>query len=145
MKNEPMIKKVLIVEDNKKYASILIQHFSESGFLNFHSLTSVEGFPIFNRESPFQIIVCDITLERRMAGFFLSRRFRKFGFTGKLYICSTAFNSKIARFVAKYLLYPLTGADGFISKELLLNGKYLVFETKKSFNKFQTPFFNCLF
>ena len=67
--------KVLVVEDDRRMASLLVQGLTEEGYAVAAAHTGTEGFAIA-ASSPFDLIVLDVTLPG-MDGFELARRLRK--------------------------------------------------------------------
>jgi len=67
--------KVLVVEDDQRMASLLVQGLTEEGYVAVAAHTGTEGFSIAST-SPFDLIVLDVTLPG-MDGFEVARRLRK--------------------------------------------------------------------
>ena len=119
-----MAKNVLIIDDNKKYTSMIRDRLEKSGCAVEHALSSRSGFDLLSGQQPnhFDIIITDITMETHVSGILLVRKIRKMGFTGCLVIYSTGFNYPIVLLLSR-IFFRIMGADGLIPKNSLIDGE----------------------
>ena len=115
---------VLIIDDNRKYTSLLRDRLEKAGCTVEHVLSSRKAIEHLNGDDPnhYQIIITDITMETQVSGILLTRKIRKMGFKGCLVIYSTGFNFRIVLWLS-ILFFKLFGADGLIPKDGLIDGK----------------------
>lgn len=88
------MKKLLIVDDNMKYAKILDKYFQGLGYQVELALTGEEGLKCVLEKGVeyFQVIVADITMESQLAGLFMLSRMRRRGYRGTVVLASTGFD-----------------------------------------------------
>ena len=116
--------RILIIDDNRRYTSMLRDYFEAAGGTVEHVLSSEAGREYLRKNNPgdLDIIVTDITMETQISGILLVRRMRRLGFRGCLLIYSTGFNFTSVLHLSR-LFFGLMGADGLLSKASLAGGK----------------------
>ena len=119
-----MAKKVLIIDDNKRYTAMLQERFEKNEYTIEHALSSKAGIDLLkqHKQDYFDIIVTDITMETHVSGILIVGKIRKMGFKGCIVIYSTGFNYPIVLKLS-WLLFKILGADGLIPKNSLIEGQ----------------------
>lgn len=115
----------LIIDDNKRYTSIIKTRLEEQGCEVEHILSSKASLEhLANIDANhYQLIITDITMETQVSGIQLTYRIRhKINFRGCLVIYSTGFNHPFVLWMSK-LFFRFLGADGLIPKNGLLKGR----------------------
>lgn len=89
-----MKKRLLLVDDNDKYARILTEYFGNMGFTIDRAITAAQGLEKVRTGGieTYNTIVTDITMESQLAGIFMLMKIRKLGFTGVVVVASTGFD-----------------------------------------------------
>lgn len=116
--------KILIIDDNKSYTSILQERLERCDCKTCHAPSSKSGLDTLRSQpsNHFDIVITDITMETQVSGIFLVRRIRRLGFNGCLIIYSTGFNFPLVLQLSR-LFFRFLGADGLIPKNRLIEGK----------------------
>ncbi|KAF0095039.1 MAG: receiver component of a two-component response regulator [Puniceicoccaceae bacterium 5H] len=85
---------LLLVDDNNRYAKLLTDYFAPRGFTLERATSGEEGLEKFRAHAPdhFAAVITDITMETRLAGYWMVRRLRRAGYKGTIMVASTAFN-----------------------------------------------------
>ncbi|MDP0500523.1 MAG: response regulator [Verrucomicrobiota bacterium JB022] len=85
---------LLLVDDNNHYAELLTEYFAPRGFALERAVSGEEGLARYQAHAPdyFAAIITDITMETRLAGYWMVRRLRRAGYKGTMMVASTAFN-----------------------------------------------------
>ncbi len=88
------MKNLLIVDDNKKYETILSNFFSQLGYHVETALTGKEGLDKVRERGVdyYSVIVTDITMESQLAGIYMLGDIRKMKFAGTVVVASTGFD-----------------------------------------------------
>ena len=135
------MKKILIIDDNDKYAENLQKFFKTyPDVQTVRAKTAKEGFELFQKDD-YHTIISDITMETQTSGFTGIRKIYKSGFKGNLIIATTAFDVKGALFIGKYLLPIYANVGWMIPKVQLKRGEVIFVPTKL---KQKEPFLNLL-
>ncbi len=116
--------KALIIDDNRKYTSLMRTRLERLGIEVEHMLSSKTGIEHLQKDDPnrYGIILTDITMETQVSGIFLTRKIRRLGFKGCLVIYSTGFNFPAVLGLST-MFFKILGADALIPKDGLINGK----------------------
>ena len=111
------MKRLLIVDDNEKYARIIREYYSNGEFEIDWAMTAAEGIEKVDSVGLdyYQLIITDITMEHQLAGFTLIRHLHKHGFPGMLIVASTGFDVPPGMFLAR-LFMGKRGVDYLIPK-----------------------------
>ncbi len=130
-------KKLLLVDDNDKYAQILTEYFANKNFIIDRAYDAKEGLEMLIKKGIqyYEIILTDITMETQLAGLFFLKKARKSGYKGKIIIASTGFNYSIVVYLAPLFLKQWN-VDYLIPKTSVLN-KNIKFYPCKFFAKFE--------
>jgi CheY-like chemotaxis protein len=120
-----MAANALIIDDNKDYVDMLLQHLEPSGLSFDHRWNAEQGFNTFEEVGPgyYKLIVTDITMEGQMAGMKLIRRMRGYGFQGVIIVASTGFNNKFFLKLSRWFM-RLWGVDILVPKQPLKEGEF---------------------
>ncbi len=112
------MKRLLIVDDNDKYARLLDSHFSGLGYVSERAVDAAEGFRMFESHPRdyYRVLVTDITMETQLAGVHMLGRFKRAGFPGTVVVASTGFDAPggmplsrlLLRFYGVHFLIPKT-------------------------------------
>lgn len=115
-------KRLLLVDDNDKYAKILADYFSSIGYQVDRAHFGNEALEMIKNKGVnyYSLILTDITMETQLAGLKFLKHARKLGFKGKIIIASTGFNYNVSLMLAPVFLMNL-GVDYLIPKTSVLN------------------------
>lgn len=116
------MKKVLIVDDNDRYANNLKIYFDSLKISNDRAVDAKAGWELFQKNSDYDMVVSDITMETQTSGLWLMRRIYKSGYKGILSIASTGFDVWGVMGFSKYFLVWFCGLHWMIPKVPLKNG-----------------------
>jgi CheY-like chemotaxis protein len=131
-----MDRKILIVDDNDRYANALEAFYKKYNFDCCRAYHAREGWQIYQQNPTFFSIVTDITMESQTSGLWLSRKIYSTGFKGYLLIATTGFDFPGVMFCSKYLLPWFSGIDWMIPKKpIRKEGSILFFPTQKQINQ----------
>lgn len=123
------MKKILIIDDNDRYADNLKKYFRKFNDVEtVRAKTAKEGFELFQKDS-YHTIISDITMETQTSGFTGIRKIFKTGYQGNLIIATTAFDVKGALFFGKYFLPIYANIGWMIPKVPLKNGEVIFVPT----------------
>ncbi|EKJ86442.1 response regulator receiver domain-containing protein [Leptospira meyeri] len=86
------MKKVLIVDDNDRYANNLKSYFDSKNIPSDRAIDAKEGFALFSKNPNYDMIVSDVTMETQTSGLWMMRQIYKSGYKGILVIASTGFD-----------------------------------------------------
>ncbi len=116
--------KVLIVDDNDRYAENLRTFLSEKGIDSIRAYTAKEGLDLYQKHShDLRGIITDVTMETQTSGLWAIRKIWKSGFQGDLIMASTGFDVFGVMGVSYYLLPIFFGIQWMIPKVPLKTGK----------------------
>ncbi len=117
------MKKMLLVDDNDKYAKILTEYFQKD-FNIERAYSGKEGFEKIKEKefNYYDLVITDITMENQISGIIFIKKIRENGFNGKIIIASTGFNYGIVLYLTPILLGGLK-IDYLIPKEPLLKNE----------------------
>ncbi len=115
-------KRLLLVDDNDKYAKILSEYFESMGYEIDRAYFGSEALEIIKNKGVnyYSLILTDITMESQLAGLKFLKNARKLGFKGKIIIASTGFNYNVSLMLAPVFLSNLN-VDYLIPKTSVLN------------------------
>ncbi|MBX7057951.1 MAG: response regulator [Leptospirales bacterium] len=112
------MKRLLLVDDNDKYARLLTEYFEPLGYRCERAVDAASGWQMLQSQGPeaYQVLVTDITMESQLAGVYMLRRFQKAGFRGTVVVASTGFDAPggmplsrlVLRFCGVHFLIPKT-------------------------------------
>ncbi len=112
------MKRLLLVDDNDRYAALLTDFFQPLGFQIERAVDAADGWQKFSAQAPdhYQVLVTDITMESQLAGVYLLRRFRRARYPGTVVVASTGFDQPggmplsrlVLRFCGVHYLVPKT-------------------------------------
>ena len=120
--------KILIVDDNDRYANNLKAFFDARKIETARALDAKEGWEKFQKET-FHTVISDITMETQTSGLFLIRKIYKSGFKGNIIIATTGFDAPGVMFVSKFLLPSFGGVGWMVPKVPLKRGEVLFIPT----------------
>jgi CheY-like chemotaxis protein len=98
------MKKLLIVDDNDKYARIFENYFQKIGYSQIdRAVTASSGIDMVNRNgiSYYDLIVTDLTMESQLAGLRLIRYLKKNAFPKTVIVASTGFDVSIGMLLSR--------------------------------------------
>jgi CheY-like chemotaxis protein len=127
--------KVLIVDDNDRYANNLKAYLDEKNIPNERALDAEEGYELFQKNA-YHTVITDITMETQTSGLWLARTIFKSGYNGQIIIATTGFDFPGVMFLGKYLLPSFAGVGWMVPKVPLKKGivefhpTYLMFGKK---------------
>ena len=116
------MKRLLLVDDNQKYATLLTDYFSKRGYEIDTAVTAGEGLDMFKKSSPdyYSVIVTDITMESQLAGLTMLSKIKKIGFSGTIVVASTGFDVPTVIPLSRLLLKSWCGVDFLVRKTTVL-------------------------
>ncbi|MBE7413134.1 MAG: response regulator [Leptospiraceae bacterium] len=121
-----MPKKILIIDDNDRYAINLETHFKTyPNIKTVRAKTAKEGFDKFQKDD-YHTIISDITMETQISGFTGIRKIFKAGYKGNLILATTAFDVKGTMSIGKYFL-PLYANIGWMIPKVPLKKGEVIF------------------
>lgn len=120
--------KVLIVDDNDRYANNLKAFFDKRKIETQRAVDAKQGWEMFQKES-FHTVISDITMETQTSGLFLIRDIYKSGFKGNIIIATTGFDFPGVMFVSKLLLPAFGGVGWMVPKVPLKRGEVVFIPT----------------
>jgi len=125
------MKRLLLVDDNEKYAAILTEYFLNYSFQIDRAANAAEGLALYrkNGASYYSVIVTDITMESQLAGIFMIRKIHEEGFRGTSVIASTGFDFPTGIFFSRLLLKGF-GVDYLVPKTTVLKKEFLFYPVK---------------
>lgn len=126
------MKKILIVDDNDRYALNLQNYFHAKGISTDRAVNAKLGFEMFSKTSDFDMIISDITMESQTSGLWMMRKIYKTGYKGVMVIASTGFDVWGVMGISKFILTWFCGLDWMIPKVPLKKGEVLWIPTQKS-------------
>lgn len=124
------MKKVLIVDDNDRYAINLEAYFKEKNIITDRAIDAKEGWEYFQKNSDYDMIVSDITMETQTSGLWLVRKIYKTKYKGILAIASTGFDVFGVMGFSAVILPWFCGLHWMIPKIPLKQGVVEWFPTK---------------
>ena len=115
------MKKLLLVDDNDKYAKLLADYFKIRGFNIDRAVNASEGLAMYNDHGKdyYDVIVTDITMESQLAGIFMIKKIHKLGFAGISVIASTGFDVPGGKFFSRLFLRSY-GVDYIVPKTTVI-------------------------
>lgn len=128
------MKRVLIVDDNDRYADNLKNYLEKFGCECDRAYDAREGWQKYKQRSDYHAIITDITMETQTSGLWMIRRIYKDGFKGILIIATTGFDVLGVMKLSKYLLPMFAGISWMIPKKPLKRGEVVLIPTTKSVN-----------
>lgn len=121
--------KILIVDDNDRYANNLKAFFDSRKIETHRAYDAKEGWEKFQKEI-YHTVISDITMESQVSGLFLVRKIYKSGYKGNIIIATTGFDFPGVMFFSKYVLPSFAGVGWMIPKVPLKKGEVLFFPTQ---------------
>jgi len=119
------MKKLLLVDDNDKYASILREHFEKLEYTIFRAKSGIEAFEILNKNGIeyFNVILTDITMETRLAGLSFLSKVKKMNYSGTIAVASTGLDFRFLVFLSRLCL-GIYGVDYLIPKTTVIDRNF---------------------
>lgn len=116
------MKRVLIVDDNDRYAQNLRIYFDSKKIISDRAIDAKEGWLFFQRNK-YDMVISDITMETQTSGLWMMRRIYLTGYTGSLVIASTGFDVWGVMKLSKIFLPWFCGLQWMIPKVPLKKGE----------------------
>jgi CheY-like chemotaxis protein len=126
--------KVLIVDDNDRYAYQLKKYLDNLNIFNERAFNAKEGYEK-TRTTTYEFIITDVTMETQTSGLILTRNLYKEGCPSNLIIATTGFDFPFVMKISKYILPYYSGVKWMIPKVPLKNGNVIFHPTIKAFAK----------
>lgn len=123
--------RLLIVDDNDKYARLLDEYFSKLGYTTDRALTGREGLAHFNNHPAdyYSVIVTDITMETQTAGLWMLKKIHRAGYTGTVVVASTGYDVPLAKGLTR-LFFRNHGIHYLVPKTSVIAGELVFFSMK---------------
>jgi DNA-binding NtrC family response regulator len=113
----PRVGRVLLVDDNDRYAEAITRHLQRRGADVERARSAEEGIKALReRASSFGCVITDITMESQLSGLRVLRKARRLGFEGLLVTASTGLDNPVGYLFNRFLLGTLYGCDYVIPK-----------------------------
>lgn len=120
----PALKRVLLVDDNDRYASAITRDLESRGAEVVRVRSAGEGVAMLaGRSREFDGIVTDITMETQISGLRVLSAARRMRFAGITATASTGLDSGIGFLINRFLLGSLYGCRYLIPKRLIKKRK----------------------
>lgn len=116
------MKKVLIVDDNDRYANNLKTYFDQKKIQSDRAVDAKQGWELFNKSKDYDMIVSDVTMETQTSGLWMMRNIYKSGYKGVMVIASTGFDVWGVMPFSAYFLTWFCGLHWMIPKVPLKQG-----------------------
>ena len=115
------MKRILLVDDNDKYAGLIEEFFTGRGYTLDRAGTAAEGLEQFNAHPSdyYRMIVTDITMETQLAGISMLRKISRLGYPGTVVIASTGFDFPGVIGMTRVLMRPY-GVHFLVHKTTIL-------------------------
>lgn len=120
------MKRLLIVDDNNRYAEILKEFFAAKGYMTERAVTGEEGLRCVAEKDLgyYSVIVTDITMESQLAGVTMLGRIHKLGYKGTVVVASTGFDVPLVTpfsrlFLRQYGVHYLIPKTTVLKKDIL--------------------------
>lgn len=126
--------RVLIVDDNDRYAINLKKYFDGLGIHSDRAIDAKQGLDFFRNNPPYDMIVSDITMETQTSGLWMMRKISKSGYNGVLTIASTGFDVPGVMKISSLLLVWFCKLDWMIPKVPLKSGLVQWYPTFRTTN-----------
>jgi len=125
------MKRLLLVDDNDKYAKLLTDYFKPLGYEIDLAVNASEGLAKFSEHPKeyYDVIVTDITMESQLAGVFMIKKIHKLGFPGTSVIASTGFDVPGGMFFSRLILRSY-GVDYIVPKTTVIKKSPLFYSLK---------------
>lgn len=120
--------KVLIVDDNNRYAENLEKYFALKNIETKRAYHAEEGYQMFLKEN-FDAVISDITMETQISGLLFVRKIYKDGYKGKIIIATTGFDFPGVMSVSRYILPLYAGVGWMVPKVPLKKGEVIFVNT----------------
>ncbi|MDK9698852.1 MAG: response regulator [bacterium] len=117
--------RILIVDDNAKYAEWVRAVLEHAGYLVDHVWNAKSGVDTIQANpAKYTAVFSDITMEHPGAGLFMVPKLRRLGYQGAIVLVSTGFDYQSVFLLSRFTL-GLLGVDGLVVKrELLQHGRW---------------------
>ncbi|MCW7465388.1 MULTISPECIES: response regulator [Leptospira] len=86
------MKKVLIVDDNDRYANNLKLYLDAKKINSDRAVDAKQGWELFTNSNDYDMIISDVTMETQTSGLWMMRKIYKSGYKGIMVIASTGFD-----------------------------------------------------
>ncbi|TGM69287.1 response regulator [Leptospira levettii] len=116
------MKKVLIVDDNDRYANNLKLYLDGKKINSDRAVDAKQGLELFTKSNDYDMIISDVTMETQTSGLWMMRKIYKSGYKGVLVIASTGFDVWGVMPFSSYFLSWFCGLHWMIPKVPLKQG-----------------------
>lgn len=116
------MKKVLIVDDNDRYANHLKAYFDLKKIASDRAFDAKQGWKLFCKSNDYDMIISDVTMETQTSGLWMMRNIYKSGYKGVMVIASTGFDVWGVMPFSSYFLSWFCGLHWMIPKVPLKQG-----------------------
>ena len=116
------MKKVLIVDDNDRYANHLKAYFDQKNIKSDRAYDAKQGWDMFQKSKDYEMIVSDVTMETQTSGLWMMRKIYQSGYKGVMVIASTGFDVWGVMPFSSYFLTWFCGLHWMIPKVPLKQG-----------------------
>ncbi len=120
------MKRLLIVDDNDKYARIFESYFGSKGYTQIdRSVTASGGIDLVKKNGPdyYSLIVTDLTMESQLAGLKLIRYLTKTEYPGTVVVASTGFDVAAGMFLS-HIYFKKKNVRFLLPKAPLLKNEF---------------------
>lgn len=122
--------KILIVDDNDRYAKSLENFFEKKSIKTKRAIHAAQGWEFYKQDT-FHSIISDITMETQTSGLWMVRNIFQDGYKGNLIIASTGFDVVGVMSLSKLILHKFFGVSYMIPKVPLKSGEVVFVPTYK--------------
>lgn len=114
---ETSMKKMLLVDDNDRYAKMLTEYFANYGYEAERVYSATEGIEAYDQKDQdyYDLVVTDITMESQLAGLRLIKHLHKKSYPGSVVVASTGFDVPPGLTVSR-IYFSMRSVDYLIPK-----------------------------
>ncbi len=125
------MKRLLIVDDNDKYAALIDEYFAARGYTSERVYSAQEGIDKIKSVGPeyYSLVVTDITMESQLAGLKLTSYLHKTSFPGTVIVASTGFDIPPGMLISKFY-FGAQNVRYLIPKTTVLKKDFVFYEPK---------------
>ncbi|MBI3394943.1 MAG: response regulator [Spirochaetia bacterium] len=133
------MRRLLLVDDNDKYAELLTTHFAALGYTIDRAVTGNDGVAKVEEHGIgyYPVLVTDITMESQLAGVTMLGRLQKMGYVGTIVVASTGFDVPLGLPLSRLILRRY-GVRYLIPKTSVLKKEPLFYPIKLGSKASQT-------
>ncbi len=125
---QSVAKKLLLVDDRAKYANLISEFFSKSGYLIDLAVSAKQGIGMLNDKGldHYRVVVTDVSMEHQLAGLELTYFLLRKKYAGTVVMASTGFDVFLGMFFSK-LFMGILGVHYLIPKTSIVKRDFIFY------------------